>query len=657
VSYFSKRLSKPQQNYSTSERELLAIVLAVEHFKQFLYGKRFKIITDHQPLRTLLTSDNMSARLARWLSRLQLFDFEIEYRPGKNHGNADGLSRLALEPSTEADEEDDDSAPVRINAVTTLAASINIQADQVQQEQLQDLNIKFIYDLKLQSAKENGRHVVVTSFDNKEQRSYYNQWNKIVLFNKNVYREYVDDVDNIRLQYIVPKQCRDTILEKAHKCPTSGHLGKDKTWEKLRSRCYWPGQCKDVEEFVQNCPDCQLIKPPNHYNVAELIPLRPSRPFELTTTDIMGPLPTTPEGYKYMLAVCDHFTKWIELFPLKTLTAKELAEKFMVFICRHGVPNIILSDQGTNYQAELMSELLELLDIHRTKTTPYHPQCDGLTERYNRTIKSMLTVYVNENGTNWDSMLHYIQFALNTSVQKTTKCTPFELVYGRIPKVPLDLLIEGVELDLELDPEQYAINVKTLLNNAFETVRSNRDFKVDQQKFYYDRKSRAANYNIGDLVLLKDVTVKPGTAAKFKKNWKGPYKVIEKVTDLDYKIKQVNKRGKSLIVHVNRLKTFYSYKPIQLEHPVKNERNVETVHDDQIVIPVADDNQVDIVQEPRPLTAPSSKKVRKKTKTTNPVLVQEQLLSPQGIEPEQHNDNTPVRRGVRIRKQPDRLGF
>ncbi len=120
----------------------------------------------------------------------------------KNHGNADGLSRLSLEPSTEADEEDDDSVPVRINAVTTLAASINIQADQVQQEQLQDLNIKFIYDLKLQSAKENGRHVVVTSFDNKEQRSYYNQWNKIVLFNKNVYREYVDDVDNIRLQYI-----------------------------------------------------------------------------------------------------------------------------------------------------------------------------------------------------------------------------------------------------------------------------------------------------------------------------------------------------------------------------------------------------------------------------------------------------------------------
>ncbi len=102
MSYFCKRLSKPQQNYSTSERELSAIVLAVEHFKQFLYGKRFKIITDHQPLRTLLTSDNMSARLARWLSRLQLFGFEIEYRPGKNHGNADGLSRLALEPSTEA---------------------------------------------------------------------------------------------------------------------------------------------------------------------------------------------------------------------------------------------------------------------------------------------------------------------------------------------------------------------------------------------------------------------------------------------------------------------------------------------------------------------------------------------------------------------------
>ena len=218
----------------------------------------------------------------------------------------------------------------------------------------------------------------------------------------------------------------------------------------MAQRCYWPKIHHDTKEYVQACEVCQQIKPPAFYNQAELVPLRPNRPFEIMTTDIDGELPLSEAGNCYILVVCDHFTKWVELFALRSITAQDVAEKLMLVCCRHGMPETILSDQGTNYQAALISELLELLDVRRVRTSPYHPECDGLTERFNRTLKTMIASYVNEDQDDWDTKLPMLAFAYNTAVHATTKCTPFELIYGREPKIPLDLTHERVEVDLFL---------------------------------------------------------------------------------------------------------------------------------------------------------------------------------------------------------------
>jgi len=315
VAYFSKHLSKRERSYSTSEKELLAIILAMEHFKQFLYGKEFEVFTDHEPLKYYLTADELSPRLERWMSRLKLFEFRITYRSGKSNANADALSRLTVEDENTHAQIHEEESLIIINV-------LHIASDEILGDQLGDEDIKWIYELIKQAEQEKLYKINVEKFENDERRTLYLQWDRLRISGHNLYREWYDENDNIKLQFIVPKKHREFILKQAHSSVLSGHLGFDKTLEKVQSRCYWPGQRKCVKKYVTECETCQQVKPPKHYNIAELKPIYASKPFELLTTDILGPLECTKEGNKYILVVCDHFTKWAEAFPLKTMTAE-----------------------------------------------------------------------------------------------------------------------------------------------------------------------------------------------------------------------------------------------------------------------------------------------------------------------------------------------
>jgi len=611
VAFFSKHLSVTQQNYSTSERELLAIILACEHFKQLLYGAKFQVVTDHRPLKDLLTSNNLSPRLARWLSRLEMFDLEITYREGKKHGNADGLSRMAVEDPDEAEDipetpinklqvealeeniehqdvkefEEDENISVKEVDLETINI-INIQSNEVEVEQTKDANIVWIYNIIKREKYETENRMIlksITTFENKEQESYYKQRNRLRIINKTLYREYMDGNGNVIIQYVVPSHLRDVVLKKAHDSVYGAHQGRDKVIARLQSRCYWPKMNEAVAVHVQSCDVCQRTKSPSQYNKPELQPIKTSQPLELITTDIMGPCETTNEKNKYILIIIDHFTKWMELYPMKTMEADETAKKIAAFTCRHGTPVRILSDQGRNFQSDLMSEVYEVLDIEKSRTTPYNPRCDGLSERGNRTNKDALSKLVNEKMDNWDEFLPFVQFAYNTSVNATTKCTPFEMMYGRKPRLPLDLLMPEVKIDLQLDPENYAQNLKSTLQEAYKWAEINRDSRVDKEKINYDRKSRAAKYQIGDLVLLLDEAKKKGVSNKFRKKWKGPYSVIEvNETGQVVKIKPAKNNGRSINVNISKLKTYYKRLPqrTEVDHEwieIKEECNEEPI--------------------------------------------------------------------------------
>jgi hypothetical protein len=232
VAYFSKHLSETQQKYSTTERELLAIVLACEHFRQMLYGVQFHVVTDHQPLKSILTSSNLSPRISRWLTRLKMFDPIIIYKEGIKHGNADGLSRMAVEetydeidntPSTPINlidvnelsdnellydkEEIEFNDKSEINIDLEMINVINLKSELIDLEQHKDENIVWIYNIIKKDIYE-GKETSNVEFQNKEQENYFRQKHRLRIVNKQVYRDYIDENESVVLQYVVPKHIR-----------------------------------------------------------------------------------------------------------------------------------------------------------------------------------------------------------------------------------------------------------------------------------------------------------------------------------------------------------------------------------------------------------------------------------------------------------------
>ena len=471
--------------------------------------------------------------------------------------------------------------------------------------QLDDPNLRWFYDLKM--ANKGGRPVV-GKLDNKERISLLSQWNRIVVLKGTLYREYVDSANNMNYQFIVPRDHRLDVLKQCHDSVYSGHLGAEKTVARIVAKFYWFKQLTEIQAYVQSCRSCQQIKVPRQYNVAPLTPLTPTRPWELVTTDIMGPLPNSGDGNKFVLVVIDHFTKWVELYPLPEISAKTVANRLMLTFLRFGIPDTLLSDQGSNYQSELMVELCELLDIHKVRTSPYHPQCDGITERFNRTLQAMITSYISNHQRDWDVLLPSLAFAYNTAVHSTTKSSPFELVYGRIPKVPVDLMFEQVNLELYLNPEQYAAEVKENFLSAFGLVIRNRDLRMDRNKIQHDRKVRAANFELHDLVWLLDTAVIQGKCKKLSKRWRGPYKILAKINQSTYSIQPEVGRGKVLVANQCRLQKVFTRDveavcdrtvPVVTPKPVRARRAVvRSPVNDLSIVPVP-------VEEQWPDTAPA----------------------------------------------------
>ena len=246
-------------------------------------------------------------------------------------------------------------------------------------------------------------------------------------------------------QLALPTQCRPAVLRLAHNIPLSGHLWKKKTAARILQRFYWPEVFRDVEDHCRTCPEWQKSsarKPAK----APLIPLPiMEEPFKRIAMDIVGPLPRSSSGKRYILVICDYATRYPEAIALRTTHASTIAEELIKFFSRMGVPEETLTDQETNFTSRLLDEVYRLLQIKPIRTTPYHPQTDGLVERFNGTLKAMLRKAIDDEGKDWDRLLPYLLFAYREVPQASTGYSPFELVYGRHIRGPLDVLKETWE--------------------------------------------------------------------------------------------------------------------------------------------------------------------------------------------------------------------
>ena len=246
-------------------------------------------------------------------------------------------------------------------------------------------------------------------------------------------------------QLVVPKPYRKMVLELAHGHILGGHLGAEKTRERITQRFYWPGITKEVELYCSSCPVCQINAPMPHFR-SPLVPLPIIEvPFERIAMDLVGPLLKSTRGHQHILVIMDYATRYPEAIPLRNTSAKTIAKELFQVVTRVGLPKEILTDQGTPFMSRVTRELCKLLKVTQLRTSVYHPQTDGLVERFNKTLKQMLRKVVDKDGKNWDYLLPYLMFAIREVPQSSTGFSPFELLYGRHPQGLLDIARETWE--------------------------------------------------------------------------------------------------------------------------------------------------------------------------------------------------------------------
>jgi hypothetical protein len=553
VAYHSKTLNKSERNYCVTRRELLSVVRAVKQFHVYLLGRRFTLRTDHSSLQWLVNFREPEGQMCRWLQQLQGYDFEIQHRPGKIHGNADALSRR---PCVNTFCKHCERTEKKCSAVKGEVKKVNIVCKAFVLPDM-DLMQRQDEDLDIQPIKERMSHSMerppLESFSpcSRILRCLWGQWQSLIIENGLLCRKR-DMMFNQgrRLQIILPAACRKDVMDQLHNSRCGGHFGAPRTFERVRQRFYWPGYHRYVVEWCRRCDPCCRRKGPGLRRNAPLKIRNEGEPFRRIAVDILGPLPLSDRGNKYVAVVSDYFTKWCEAFPLPNQEATTVADALVEqWVARYGVPSELHSDQGRNFESQVFQQTCMLLGIHKTRTSPLHPQSDGMVERFNRTLENSLTVFVQEHQRDWDIQIPLIMLAYRSSIHDATKYTPSYLLFGRETRLPIDLISGGVPERKE-NSTIYASNLQERLTTAHEFARSNLRLAAASMKARYDGNVRVDRLAIGDKVWLFAPVKKRGLSPKLQSSWTGPF-MVEKI--FNDQLCQIKVRQKSRVVHRNRV--------------------------------------------------------------------------------------------------------
>lgn len=508
IAYWSETLTPGQRNWSATERESLAMLHAVKNFRYFLLGRKFQLVVDHKSLVFKMTDAN--SKLIKHAIQLQEYDFDVIYRSGKSHTNADAMSR----PPIIFNNINDDSTP--------------FSEEDLRKNQRLDPTIALIMEYLEKNIEPKSQ---------KEKQQLKRVAADLIIDNGILYRVWKPfgrALDEQR-QIFLPLHLRPKILKIYHDSIIGSHLGFFKTLNKIRQRFYWFGMLRDVHHYVTSCESCTRRKSHHEvYGKLKNIPI--TEPFDTIGMDILGPFKETRHGHKYILVITDYASKWVEAFPLCSIASEDIARIIAEeILCRHGCPARILTDQADNFNSELMQQIYKMLDSKKIRTVAYHPQTDGLTEKFNHTLAKMLTPYVNDFQDDWDEYLRFVLFSYNTAVHESTKFEPFYLLYGRNARLPIPWNnISPLE-----SHDSYDGYAKELLNRmaiAKKIANSNVAAAQRHQKKNYDKRRKdESKIPPNSTVWYTKYKLEDGTTAKLAYKNDGPY-VLKKIDGLNAEI-------------------------------------------------------------------------------------------------------------------------
>ncbi len=532
VAYASRLLRGAEKSYSVSEKECCAVVWAIEKWRPYLEGRPFEVITDHVALTWVFNHPKPSSRLIRWGIRLQEFEFTVKYRKGQCNIVPDTLSRSFPESSS-------------LNILTLLKpkdsstafATFPVEWSDIAKAQQEDAEIQGLIAEAQATAAPNPNRI------------HY------VMKNGFLFRNISRGQEGEKLQLVMPTALRTDFLKYAHDNPLSGHLGRLKTLLRLVDVCYWPTIRSDVWKHCKECQVCQKYKP----SVAKLAGYMQSTPVvepgHMLGIDLMGPFPKSQKQNEHLLVIVDYCSKWVELFPLRVAKAPQIARILVEEIfTRWGTPMYLVSDRGTQFTSQLITLVCKQWNVVQKIATTAHPQTN-LTERINRTLKTMIASYVQDHHRHWDKWLAEFRFAINTAWQESTGFTPAEVMLGRKLKGPLERAIPKSS-----DPDSPAYPILEKSKELLQTVQRNVERAQSKQRQYYNLRRRQVHFQVGDLVWVRTHPLSradEGFMAKLAAKWKGPAKVVKCLGPVNYSVSFIDQPENVDSFHVQNLKPYF----------------------------------------------------------------------------------------------------
>ena len=379
---------------------------------------------------------------------------------------------------------------------------------------------------------------------------------------------------------VIPERLRNDIMFLHHDDVLGAHLGRMKTTERIKKHFWWPHMRRDIEEWVKTCQDCQRKKGRRETKLGTLHSIIATRKWEIITMDIIGPLKVTANKNKYILVIEDHFSKWPEAWALQNQEARTIAKIIVEeIICRYGAPKVYLTDRGSNFRSDLIKNILSLLSITRRSTTSYHPQCDGLTERFNRTLLERIAFYVNQNHDNWDRHIPFALFSYRSAVHATTGFSPHFLMFNCEPYLPSDVNLRPTEKQKKSD------QIFELIDTHLRQAQHNIIQSQKRQQRNYNKNRTPHDYLEKDLIWLFSPVVKENNNKKFTFHWLGPYQIQRIFSNDTLEIIPLYGPSTPQRVHVSRTKKCYnnSQHPPSREYQYEYEDNTNKFEIDQIL--------------------------------------------------------------------------